>query len=92
MSDKFNYLKSWSDEHIAKVDADDDDELSTAKFVEYRRRLKDKKTEEERKKAEEEAKKKAEAEECLRAEEERQRAEKARQRAEDTKRRAEAEA
>ena len=83
MSDTYNYLKSWSDERIAEVDADDDDELSAAKFTEYRRRLKEKKAEEERKKAEEEAKKKAEAEE------ERQRAEEARQRVEDTKRRAE---
>ena len=47
MSDKYDYLKSWSDEHIAEVDADDDDELSAAKFVEYRRRLKEKKAEEE---------------------------------------------
>ena len=92
MSDKFDYLKSWSDEHIAEVDTDDDDELSTAKFAEYWRRLKEKKAEEEWKKAEEEVKKKAEAEERLRAEEERQRAEEARQRAEDAKHRAEAEA
>ena len=85
MSDKFDYLKSWSDKRIAEVDADDDNELSAAKFTEYRRRLKEKKAEEEWKKAEEEAKKKAEAEERLRVEEERQRAE-------DAKRRAEAEA
>ena len=71
MSDKYDHLKSWSDERIAEVDADDDDELSTVKFVEYQRRLKEKK-------AEEEAKKKAEAEEHLRVEEERQRAEEAR--------------
>ena len=70
MSDKFNYLNSWSDERIAEVDADDDDELSAAKFAEYRRRLKEKK-------AEEEAKNKAEVEERLRAEEERQRVEEA---------------
>ena len=70
MSDKYDYLKSWSDERIAEVDADDDNELSATKFAEYQRRLKEKK-------AEEEAKKKAEAEEHLRVEEERQRAEEA---------------
>ena len=92
MSDKFDYLKSWSDKRIAKVDADDDDELSAAKFTEYWRRLKEKKAEEERKKAEEEAKKKVQAEERLREEEERQRTEEARQRVENVKHRAEAEA
>ena len=70
MSDKYDYLKSWSNEHITEVDADDNNELSAVKFVEYWRRLKEKK-------AEEEAKKKAEAEERQRAEEERQRAEEA---------------
>ena len=69
MSDKYDYLKSWSNEHITEVDADDNNELSAVKFVEYWRRLKEKK-------AEEEAKKKAEVEE------ERQRAEDAKRRAE----------
>ena len=34
MSNKFTHLKSWSNVRITKANADNDDELSTAKFTE----------------------------------------------------------
>ena len=51
MSNKFTHLKSWSNVRITKANADNDDELSTAKFTELWQCLKEKKAEEEWKKA-----------------------------------------
>lgn len=47
MSNKFTHLKSWSNVRITKANADNDDELSTAKFTELWQCLKEKKAEEE---------------------------------------------